>query len=236
MGFLELCRVASRLLSLFRAPAHARRHFRGLIHGLCSHTHALNASTPQGLALAAPVLPTLAPRLGSEPVGLLFQPSFASGSSIHSSKMGLIKPRSDLICSVPSSNSPRLPSPHTSDKTHTRLLLDDLASRPPASYPPHTRLSPSSFLPSPFTHPSQPHWPFCCSWTPAYMLRPQGLCSCCSLSVNPTSPGYQRGPRPPFLQVSALSPLLGKFPCPITHATIALPPSIVFYSSCIDHA
>lgn len=72
------------------------------------------------------------PTLGSLTSPHAFLDFFASGSTIHSSQMDLIKPRPHLLCSVLFKPPPSKSSHHTSDESH--VLLWDLASRPLASY------------------------------------------------------------------------------------------------------
>lgn len=178
------------------------------IHGLCPHSHAprqalLTASRLAGHRPPHPGLP------GSAPNESACFSSLPLLQTLPNAAARWVVSNPDRIVFVLSSSPspPGLPSHHALDKSHTRLLLEDPASRPLASHPPLTHLSHTGRVP--FPEPSLP--------APApgpllllFSLR-EPLCS-----QTPSGPG------PSLLSVLALSHLLRKSPGPITQAITPL--------------
>lgn len=160
-----------------------------LMYPQCSACHPLHPDraiiiSPTGLPYSSP---------NSFPLSCLYS---ASVFSLHGGQTVLLKPQPDHICFAP-------------------------IFKPPKGFPSHFKQNPPRDLTS---GPLTPYLPFSPSLTlvsfnltgrfvvlePSQHTPPEGVCSCCSLSMTPSSPRYHLGPCPCFFQVSVLSHFLNK--------------------------
>lgn len=169
---------------------HARYHCRCPMNGLCPHSCILSAALVTSSTLTEP---SSYSSPNSFPLSCLYS---ASVFSLHGGQTVLLKPQPDHICFAP-------------------------IFKPPKGFPSHFKQNPPRDLTS---GPLTPYLPFSPWLTlvsfnltgrfvvlePSQHTPPEGVCSCCSLSMTPSSPRYHLGPCPCFFQVSALSHFLNK--------------------------